>query len=88
MSRHFYYVVDVGSEWEVRSGLRPEVAARRFPNQAEAVAAAAALARDDWQLLGRPTGIRVPDLLGQWRDEITFGDDARRPSSHAAPGRG
>lgn len=84
MVRHYYYVCDVGSEWEVRPGLDPIAAARRFNSQAAAIAAAAKFAREEWKLLGRPTGVRVPDLNGQWRDEITFGDETLLRASVAS----
>jgi hypothetical protein len=73
MNRLNYYVVDAGREWEVRSDAEPDVAQARCASCAEALLAALQRARDAWRAQHRPTGVRVQDLLGRWREEATFG---------------
>lgn len=73
MTRLNYYVVAAGRGWEVRSDAEPDVAQACCDSCAEALLAALTRARQAWQAGHRPTGVRVQDLLGRWREEASFG---------------
>lgn len=73
LTRLNYYVIDAGRDWEVRSDAEPEVAQARCGSGAEALLAALQRAGQVWQDQHRPTGVRMQDLLGRWREEASFG---------------
>ena len=76
MVRCWYYVVDNGGEWEIRTSEAENLTPRlRFADQDAAIEAACKMARDEWRTTLALTGVRVPISIGGWHDECTFGVD-------------
>jgi hypothetical protein len=76
MSRIYFYVVDVGGEWEVATrDDRRWAAPLRFRSRDDAIRCATRIARAEWSTSDCPTGVRVATTLGDWADERTFGRD-------------
>jgi len=74
MARHWFYVVDVGGEWEVRvQTAAPQVPRLAYPDSFAATDAAERIAKAEWNTTQEPTGVRIQTGLGGWRDTRTFG---------------
>jgi len=71
VGRIHYDVVRSGTGWRVQTcGYACDCA-----NQIEALTCAFVLAKELWQSLGAPTGVRVRATDGGWREARAFGAD-------------
>jgi hypothetical protein len=66
-----YYVVFVDSHWAVR--FDHTVGAHKFVTLADAIEAARLLARERWEDLGRPSGVRIESTTGAVIEDLLVG---------------
>jgi hypothetical protein len=80
--RFYYYASPLADgRWELQSSRKAEPA--RYAGRAQAMAAAAANCRKQWEQHGTPFGIRVRDSHGAWMDVLLL--DGTEPSPGASP---
>ena len=77
MARRYYYVTQSAPGWVVKTA--GDERGVQFRTQADAITAAAQAARNDWEHGGTPSGVRIHDREGKWRDERTYGEDPFPP---------
>jgi hypothetical protein len=86
MLRLYYYVVDTASGWTLTIGDDPSWHSPvDYCSRDEAMAVAAVLAHSEWKSNGRPTGVRVQTVSGDWHDERTFGREPAVAGAAAKP---
>jgi len=72
MRAYVYVVAAVGGEaWELHSSAPG--ADQVLPTREQALLAARAMARRQWEVEGRRSGVRVQDASGAWADDAVFG---------------
>ena len=79
--RFYYYASPLADgRWELQSSRKVEPV--RYAGKAQAMAAAAANCRKQWEEHGTPFGIRIRDSLGEWMDVLLH--DGTEPSLGAS----
>lgn len=76
MARRYWYVVVSGTGWAVKE--EGKAAGQQFATQAVALQRARELAHAAHQA-GQQTGVRLQNAQGQFRDEMTYGNDPNPP---------
>ena len=81
--RFYYYASPLADgRWELQSSRKVQPV--RYAGKAQAIAAAAANCRKQWEEHGTPFGIRVRDSVGEWMDVLLHdGTETRVGSSPA-----